>query len=418
MGTPDRAVDTAARRHTAGAVVFSVLLIILCQSQQILAYSGISLFLPIIRQDLHLSFSQGGTLAAASTLVYALMQIPSGYLADRFGARALFLCGLVGTSLLSLSFALLHVYWLLVINQAISGVFRALMFAPGLLLISDLFPPTRRAMAMGLYVAGGSSSNILLNLLGPVLVGPLGWRPLFIAFSLLGLAFALLYGFLGLSGARRSAGEPLPLRRILFLFREPAMWLIGAIQYVRLAVALGLQFWLPTFIVVEKGYSLAIAGLVIALGAAATAPANFLGGYLSDRLRNPLLVIGTSLAALALTTFLLIYVNNLGLLLAVVVVNGIFVQLYFGPLFNVPIQLLGTETAGLSSGFGNFFANLGGFTFAYTLGALKDATGSFDAGLYALMGFCVFGLLCTFALARLKPGGASTGQGEAEAQAP
>ncbi len=153
MGTPDRPVDTTTRRHAALAVAFTALLIILCQSQQILAYSGISLFLPIIRQDLHLSFSQGGTLAAASTLVYALMQIPSGYLADRFGARALFLCGLVGTSLLSLSFALLHVYWLLVINQAISGVFRALMFAPGLLLISDLFPPARRAMAMGLYVA-------------------------------------------------------------------------------------------------------------------------------------------------------------------------------------------------------------------------------------------------------------------------
>jgi MFS family permease len=121
-------------------------------------------------------FAQGGTLAASSTLVYALMQIPVGYLADRFGARRLFIVGLFGTSLLSLSFALIHVYWLLVLNQAVSGFFRALLFAPGLVLISALFPPNRRAMALGLYVAGGSSSNVLLNLLGPVLVGPLGWR--------------------------------------------------------------------------------------------------------------------------------------------------------------------------------------------------------------------------------------------------
>ena len=411
-------VVSSERKPGKRVIVLTIVLLVLCQSQQILAYSGISLFLPVIRQDVHLSFAQGGTLAAASTLVYALMQIPSGYLADRFSARTLFLCGLIGTSLLSLSFALLHVYWMLVLNQAISGIFRAFMFAPGLLLISDLFPSDRRAMAMGLYVAGGSSSNILLNLLGPVLVGPLGWRPLFIAFSLLGVALAILYGFLGISGTRRIASEPLPLRRILLLFREPSMWLIGAIQYVRLAVAIGLQFWLPTFIVVEKGYSLQVAGIVVALGAAATAPANFFGGYLSDRLRNPLLVIGTSLAALALTTLLLIYANNLVLLLVVVAVSGIFVQLYFGPLFNVPIQLLGADTAGLSSGFGNFFANLGGFTFAYTLGALKDATGSFDAGLYALAGFCAFGFLCTLVLARMRPGGARPAAEDEEVEAP
>ena len=70
------------------------------------------------------------------------------------------------------------------------------------------------------------------------------------------------------------------------------MWLIAGIQYVRLAVAIGLQFWLPTFVVVEKGYSLQVAGLVVAVGAAMSAPSNFLGGYISDRLRNPLLIIG------------------------------------------------------------------------------------------------------------------------------
>lgn len=383
--------------------VFTIVLIILCQSQQMLANGGISLFLPLIRRDIGLNFAQGGTLAAASTLVYALMQIPSGYLADRFGARVLFTVGLLGTSLLSLSFALLHVYWLLVLNQGISGFFRALMFAPGLLLISDLFPADRRAMAMGLYIAGGASSNVLLNLLGPWLIAPLGWQTLFILLSITGLLLIFTYWRFGLQGSQRSAKKALPLRRVFALFRYREMWLIGAIQYVRLAVANGLQFWIPTFIVVEKGYSLQVSGLVVALGAVVTAPANFFGGYLSDRLRNPLLVVGMSLAMLATTTFLLVYADNLFFLLAVIIVNGIFVQLYFGPLFNVPLQLFGAEAAGLMNGFGNFFANLGGFTFAYTLGALKDATGSFNVGLYALAGFCLFALACTFVLSRMKP---------------
>jgi predicted MFS family arabinose efflux permease len=395
------AISPEKARQTTHPV--SVALIILCQSTQALIYGGIALFLPLIRKDLGLSFTQAGSLAAASTIVYAFMQIPSGYLADRVGAKRLFLIGLIGTNLLAFSFAQLHHYWMILANQALSGCFRSLLFAPGLLLISALFPSQRRATAMGLYVAGGFSSNVLLNVLGPILVGPVGWRSLFMIFSAGGLLVLLLYWRFGSPGPQGSGKEQMPIRDILRLFRSRRMWVIGAIQYVRLAVVSGLGFWLPSFIVVEKGYSLQVAGLLVALSAAVAAPSNFLGGYVSDRLRNPSLVIGTSLTMLAITTVLLIHVHNLGLLLAVFVVNGMFVQFYFGPLFAVSIQLLGPRTAGLTSGFGNFFANLGGVTFAYLLGAIKDATGSFAVGLYTLSGLCLVGLLCTIALSRMKP---------------
>ena len=349
-----------------------------------------------------LSFSQGGTLSAASTFVYALMQIPSGYMADRFGARRLFLVGLLGTSVMSLTFALLHVYWLLLVNQAVSGVFRAFLFAPGLLLISALFPPQRRATAMGLFVAGGSSSNILLNAVGPLLVGPLGWRALFVIFSLGGIAMALLYRAYGVQGAAAAGSARFTPRDIAGLFRHRAMLLVAAMQYVRLAVAGGLQFWLPS-VLVARGYSLHSAGLMVALGLTVTAPANFLGGYISDRLRRPLLVIGASQAMLALTTLLFVQVTQPALLVAVIVVNGLFVQLYFGPIFDVPTRVLGPRSTGLTSGFGNLFANLGGVTFTYILGAFKDATGSFSGGLYLLAGLCLAGLACTLALARILP---------------
>jgi nitrate/nitrite transporter NarK len=61
------------------------------------------------------------------------------------------------------------------------------------------------------------------------------------------------------------------------------------------------------------------------------------------------------------------------------------------------------EMAGLTSGFGNFFANLGGFSMIYALGAMKDATGSFDSGIYGIAGLCLIALLCTVLLARMKP---------------
>jgi DHA1 family inner membrane transport protein len=379
-----------------------VALLVLCQSAQSLVYGGIALFLPLIREDLGLTFTQAGTLAAASSLVYAFMQIPSGYMADRFGPRRLFAIGVLGTNALAFSFAQLHDFTLAVLNQAATGFFRSLVFAPGLLLVSALFPPQRRATAMGLYVAGGFSSNVFLNSVGPILVVFAGWRGLFTAFAAAGMAILATYWFAGRASPEPRTTPP-RLADIATLMRQRAMWLIVLIQYARLGIVTGVGFWLPTFLVVDRGVPLAGAGLVVALGALLTAPANFLGGYVSDRVGSRVRVIGTSLAVLAVTAFLLPRVHELPFLIAVVAVNAFFIQLYFGPLFALPLELFGQRTAGLTSGVGNFAANLGGLTFAYSLGAIRDNTGSFESGFTALCVLALVGLGATMLVAR-SPG--------------
>jgi MFS transporter, ACS family, D-galactonate transporter len=371
--------------------------LVVCQSTQSLIIGGVSLFLPLIRADLDISFAQAGTLAAATSLCYALMQLPSGYLADRFTPRRLFLIGLVGTNALALSFALLTDYHLMLANQALSGVFRALVFAPGLLLVSAEFPPTGRATAMGLFVAGGFSSNILLSATGPLLVGTLGWRALFAVFAAAGLAMCVLYWRTGGPGPTRT-GPRMSLRELPGLLRHPILWQTGAIQFVRLAVVTGCTFWLPTYLVADRGYSLATAGLVTALGALVTAPANIAGGYLSDRLGRPMTVVRTSLVALAVTLTLLVALPGQWAVVVVVAVNAVFIQVYFGPLFAIPVAHLGTRTAGVASGFGNLCANIGGFACSYGFGVLRDATGSFRPGFLTLAVLCVLAVALSTAI--------------------
>ncbi|MBO3743376.1 MFS transporter [Actinoplanes sp. NEAU-H7] len=380
--------DTARRRPL-------ITLLVVCQSTIGLIFGGIGLFLPLIRTDLDLSFTEAGTLAAASNLTYALMQVPSGYLADRFTPRRLFLAGLLGLNVLSALFAVLDAYPLLLIDQALAGFFRALVFTPGMLLMTQLFPPGRRATAMGLYVVGGFSSNVLLSAVGPLLVGPLGWRPLFLLFSGFGLLALLLYRFLAGAAPRREPGDPVRFAELPGLIRQRIVQLTGVIQFTRLAVAQGFTFWLPTYLVVDRGQPLATAGLVAALASAISAPVNYLGGYLSDRINRPLLVIGGSLAVLTAGLTLLTYVPGMLGVLGVVALISMAIQVYFGPLFALPLQVLGSRSAGLISGFGNFCANLGSFAFVYALGAVKDATGSFRAGFLSLAALCVVALVAT-----------------------
>jgi nitrate/nitrite transporter NarK len=390
-----------ARSHKRDGII-TVALVVFCQSFPALTFGGIALFLPLIRADLQMSFAQAGMLSAAVTLTYALCQIPAGYLSDRFGPKRLFFVGILGSMIMSLSFGLIHGFELAVINQLVAGAFRALMFVPGLTLVASWFPPERRATAMGLYVVGGFSGNIFLSLVGPVLTNYFGWRFTLIFFSAAGIGAALLYLTFGKEKPREGPRPHVGILDPFRLFNYPIMWVCGAIQFIRLGVTIAYNFWLPSLLVAERGLSIQESGLVVAMGAAFTVMSNALGGFISDRLKNPPLVIGGSLAVLACTSTLLVLVPSIPLLLVVVAINSIFLQFYFGALFFVPIEVLGQRIAGMSIGFSNLFANVGALTFAYSLGVVKDKAGSFTWGFVGISAACVVGVMLAFVLARIR----------------
>ena len=378
-------------------VAINATLIVVAQSTQAIAVGAIALFLPIIRSDLGLSFTQAGLLAAVATLSYALMQVPAGILADRVSPKRLFAVGVLGANVFAILFAVSNSFTLMLVLQAVAGVFRASMFIPGLLLMTRHFSQQRRATAMGLFVAGGFSSNILINLLGPLLVGPLGWQGVIVLSSAAGLVVLAAFWFLGDDVPAHETDAPAPTR---WVWRTSAWWLLAVIQFARLTAVSGFGLWLPAFLIEERGLPLASAGLVVAVSAAITAPSNIGGGILSDRLKRPLLVIVVSLVALTLLFSVVGEITSIPLLLVVIFALAVFIQLYFGPLFAVPRTLFGPGLAGLSSGFGNFCANLGGFSSVLALGVLKDATGEFTAGFYYLAAVVLLGAVAALVLWR------------------
>ena len=80
------------------------------------------------------------------------------------------------------------------------------------------------------------------------------------------------------------------------------------------------------------------------------------------------------------------------MLLVVVAVNAIFVQFYFGPLFLVPVEVLGHRMAGSATGFANLFANIGACLSAFGLGVVKDKAGTSQWAFSASPLLCVIGV--------------------------
>src|SRR5512135_3339336 len=216
--------------------IVTIVLTVVCQSFQALSMGGIALLLPIIRKDLGLSFTQGGSLAAATTLVYALMQMPAGYLSDRFSPKKLFSIGILGSTLLALTFGLVVNYWQALVNQMLSGFFRSLLFTPGMALLTGWFPPNRRATAIGLYLIGGYSGSVIFNLAGPLLVARFDWRFSFISIASAGIIAILFLMRFGKDAPGSGGRQKGNLLEVLELFGRKIMWLCGGIQFIRFGV--------------------------------------------------------------------------------------------------------------------------------------------------------------------------------------
>ncbi len=382
--------------------ILTVGLVVFCHIIHWLTFAAIPLLLPLIREDLEISFTQAGMLSAAGALSYSLGQIPSGYLADRFGPRRLFLIGLLGWSVLSVSFGLIHAFWAALLNQFLAGMFRALLFVPGLALLASWFPSQRRATAMSLALVGVAMGTILLSLTGPLLAAIHGWRTTFIAFSVLGLGAAALFGAFAKDKPSAQAPRPVTLADVLQMTRFPIIWVCSGLQFVRFSIVMGFTFWLPSFLVTEHGMSLQTAGLVMAMSAALSAPSNTLGAYVSDRLKNPPLVIGGALAVLACAALLLSQAQTVPQVISVVALFSVFIGSYFGPLFLVPLEVLGPRVVGTATGFTNLFANICGLVSVYALGVIKDHAGSFAWGFIGIGSMCLVGIALAVTLGRLR----------------
>jgi len=381
----------------------TLLLTWLCLTVHAIPLAGLPLLLPLIRQDLQLTYTQVGSLASAGLLIYALMQFPAGYLSDRYSPRKLVVIGVLGLTGLSVLLAFSRQYWQVLVIQFFWGFFMSLEFTPAMSLFIRWFSPERRTTATTLPVVGTSLGILVVNFLFPVIVNHYDtWRLPFILFGVVGIVLALVLLILGreaVSGGTRAKFR-LDVIREIFCYKQ--VWICYGLQFIRFSIVRGILFWLPTLLISEKQFTLQLAGTVIALQAIITGAFNVFMAYLSDRFKRPTMVIGISMVMLLVTTGLLVPLNSTGLIIVVIFVNAIFLQAYFGPLFTLAVEILGPDKTGISNGVSNMFAIFGGLVTAYLMGVLRDATGSFELGFYAICVLCAVGLILTLILAAVR----------------
>ena len=133
-----------------------------------------------------------GVLGSAFYLPYVLMQMPVGYLVDRFGSRLLLTIAVFICSASSLIFASAEVIGTAMISRVLLGFCSATAFIGALKLITVWFEPKQLALLVGITQALGMVGGATGAHLAPYLNDSIGWQNMFRLYGIVFFALAIL----------------------------------------------------------------------------------------------------------------------------------------------------------------------------------------------------------------------------------
>ncbi|GAA2787197.1 MFS transporter [Saccharopolyspora taberi] len=401
----DPALATAVGRIFRRIVPLFVIMLICNQLNR----SNIGYAETYLEADVGIGATAYGFGAGLFFIAYALFELPSNVLMERFGARIWLTRIMVSWGVVSAAMAFVSSPEMFYVLRFLLGAAEAGFFPAVIFYFTRWLPDSHRGRATALFVAGSSIAAAISGpLSGPLLslhgvLGVRGWQWLFGLEGLLSVVVGIVaYFFLDariadakwLSDAEKSAlirridaedeakteergGSRwrLLLRPELLLF----CWIYFAIQLSIYANT----FWLPAIVRRIDGTGDITVGLLSSLPWICAVVAMYLAGRAGDRVgdRRPLLVVALLTAAAG--TWLAAVVPPWPALLFLCVAAMGFKSA--SPLFwSIPQRGLSPRIVAPAIALINSLGNLGGFVAPFGFGFVKEQTGTVTVGLYAL----------------------------------
>ncbi len=244
----------------------------------------LSLVSPVLRIQFRMNAAQYSHLLSSFLFGYTAMQILAGWLVDRVGARLGLTLAMLWWSAAGVLSAFANRPGELATCLFLLGVGEAANWPTAVKAVQEWFPPSQRAVAVGLFNAGSSAGAVLAPVIVESITIAYSWRAAFAFCGVLGLLWIFPWraSYLG------SPPHPPIFERTVTKVRSP--WRDSRIAGVLLARFFGDSiwyfyiFWLPDYLSKTRSFSLRQIGGVAWIPFAASAAGNFCGGTISGAL--------------------------------------------------------------------------------------------------------------------------------------
>lgn len=353
---------------------------------------AINLALVSISKDIHLAPSAMGVVLSSFFIAYAIMQLPGGWLADRYGSKKVIVVTLLLWSAFTAFTGFAWSLTSLIVIRFMFGIGEGAFPCATFKGIPEYFPRAERPKMVSLLM----SSNYSGPALAPLLVAPLllafGWRNMFYIIGFVGITYVLFYGIIVRRPAVRDeevksgTGHKVSGKELL---RMPFMWQLVIAWFCLSMVNTGLNSWMPTYLLTVRHLNLKSVGLFTSIPFVAAGISTAIGGWVMDKFFDKkekyLLVIAGSLSVVFL--YCMYSAKDVHM---IVLFQSL---LYFSKTFvaaatiALPLKLLPGNIVGTATGMINTGGQAAGFVAPMVIGVLVGAFhGSYSAAFWFLIG--------------------------------
>lgn len=380
--------------------------------------------------DTGLSAAAFGVGAGIFFIAYAIFEVPSNILMERFGARIWLTRIMISWGVVATAMAFVNSAEMFYVLRFLLGVAEAGFFPAVIYYFSRWLPDSHRGRATSVFLMGSGTATVIV---GPIsgalmemhgLLGHAGWQWMFFIEGLFSVALGfVVYRFLDNSiesadwltdeekqglvatidaeqAARESKRGTAKVSRWKLL-ADPQMLLFLWIYFAINVALYAVTFWLPSIVDDVGDLSEFQVGLLTSVPWLCAIAAVWASGRISDRMgkRRPLLI--TLLLIGSLGTLLAVYVSPwLGLGALCIAAVGFKPA---SPIFwTIPQNYLDARAAAPGIALINSIGNLGGFVAPTAFGILETTTGSTKGG---LVGLTVVGILAALSVLLVRGGG-------------
>jgi predicted MFS family arabinose efflux permease len=377
----------------------SFIAVVLAMMTMQMSSLGFAPLLPDIQKTFGMSYSQLGTFTGVYGLVAIVLSIPAGILAKRYGEKSVLASGLFVLTLGLLALSIAQTYIGALSSRVLWIVGYRFAFIAVMTAVALTVPPRFKGQAMGIIGAMAAAASVIGAPFGTSIGGAFGWRHGIMAFaaaSFLGMLVLLIFYRSAPEGANGAAdihghgslhtgGGNTP--SIFAAFKIPIVWTIPLLGLTNVG-GFAATFFVPSVLRSEFHLDAAAGSHIISISYLAAIVVNPICGYLTDRFDRWLVL--ASLVALMVPGGFAMMSHNL---LVFQVATASLVSLGLAvtnQLYPTIAELMRGRDVGPLMGITALGGGLFGYLGPQALGWLRDWSGGFNAGWYAVTGAAAF----------------------------
>jgi MFS family permease len=253
---------------------------------------GVTLTLPAFIKAFHLSNVDRGVLNSAFFWVFAALQIPTGWVVDRFGVKRPYTVSFFFWGLVTLLTGMTQTLPYLIVLRVLTGAFESIIMPASYSWIRKNFEEKRSGLALGIYMLGTKIGPALGAPASAWLIQTFNWRLLYIVLGVISFLWLIPWTFLvkrdAPAGTKRGVAtheddaheeQLVPFTKLL---ASPVVWGGFIVNFCYCYFVFYFMTWMPAFFVEYRHLSLSKMGLYTFFSFTGMGLVNIGAGWLAD----------------------------------------------------------------------------------------------------------------------------------------